>query len=91
MSLFAGVAAATAVPLTALLARGHLAPLVLFALVVPRFLLVDVFGSPDSYAHIAILGAFAVVLAVVWLLESLLRSWLRGWNGGRFTGRADAG
>lgn len=61
------------------------------AAVVPRCLLADVFGSPDSYVHIAILGEFAVGLAVVWLLEALLRSRVRDWNGGGFVGRTDAG
>lgn len=89
--VFLGAAAATAVPLAALLTRGYLAPLFPFALAVPHGLLVEAFGTPDSYVHISILGRVAVFLALVWLLEYLFRSRYRGWNGGGFVGRTDAG
>ncbi|MFC4541195.1 hypothetical protein ACFO5R_04545 [Halosolutus amylolyticus] len=83
--VFACVAAVTAVPLAALLGEGALVPLFLFTLVVPRFLLVEVFLTTDSYVHILALGLYAIVLAIVGLLETRFRARYRGWDGGAFT------
>lgn len=83
--LFAATAAVVAVPLAALLSRGLLSPIVLFSILVPYFLLVEVFTTTDSPVHILLFGPYAVVLAVASLLEATIRSRLRGWNGGRFT------
>ncbi|SEW21080.1 hypothetical protein [Natrinema salifodinae] len=88
--VFVSAAVVTVVPLAALLARGLLAPLVLFALVVPRFLLVEIFLTTDSYVHILVFGPYAIILAIAWKLEALLRSRYRGWNGGRFARRTNA-
>lgn len=82
--VFVVATAVAAVPLAALLARGLLAPVALFALLVPYFLGVEVFLATDSPVHILLFGPYAVVLAVAWLLEAAVRSRLRGWDGGRF-------
>lgn len=82
--IFTAVAAAVAVPLAALLSRGLLSPIGLFALLVPYFLLVEVFTSTDSPVHLFLFGPYAIVLAVAGLLEATIRSRLRDWNGGRF-------
>lgn len=84
--VFGFATAVTAIPLAALLARGLLAPTVLFA-PVPYFLLYEVFRTTDSPVHILLFGLWAVVLALAWALEEALRSRLGGWNGGRFAGR----
>ncbi|RKD97776.1 hypothetical protein [Halopiger aswanensis] len=85
--LFAAVV--TAIPLAALLARGIVAPTVLFALV-PYFLIYEVFVTTDSPLHILLFGPYAVVLALAWALEEAIRSRLGGWNGGRFAGQKPA-
>lgn len=85
--VFVAAAAVTAVPLAALLARGILSPVVLFALLVPYFLTVEVFVTTDSPVHILFFGPYAIVLALAWALEALVRSHLEGWDGGRFAGR----
>lgn len=87
VAVFGFAVAVAAVPLLALLSRGLLTPTVLFALLVPYFLIVEVFVTTDSPVHILLFGPYAVVLAVAWALEALIRSRLRGWDGGRFTGR----
>lgn len=79
--------AVAAIPLAALLARGMVLPIVLFAPVVPYFLAVEVFITTDSPLHLFLFGPYAILLAIVWTLESVLRSRLRGWSGGRFTCR----
>lgn len=85
--VFAVTGAVVAVPLAALLARGLLLPIVLFALLVPYFVIVEVFVTTDSPVHILLFGPYAVVLAAAWLLEAAVRSRLRGWDGGRFARR----
>lgn len=87
--VFVFAAAVTAVPLAALLARGIVAPTVLFA-PVPYFLVYEVFVTTDSPLHILLFGPYAVVLALAWVLEEAIRSRLRGWDGGRFAGREPA-
>lgn len=84
--VFAVAAAVTAVPLWALLGRGLLSPAVLFAVLVPYFLVVEVFVATDSPVHLLLFGPYAVVLAIIEVLEAALRSRLRGWDGGRFVG-----
>lgn len=84
--VFVFAAAVTAVPLAALLARGIVAPTVLFA-PVPYFLIYEVFVTTDSPVHILLFGPYTIVLAVAWALEAAIRSRFGGWNGGRFTGR----
>lgn len=87
--VFVLAAVVTAVPLAALLARGIVAPTVLFALV-PYFLIYEVFLTTDSPLHILLFGPYAAVLALVWALEEAIRSRLGGWNGGRFAGQEPA-
>lgn len=82
--VFVAATAVAAVPLAALLTRGLLAPILLFALLVPYFLTVEVFVTTDSPVHILLFGPYAVVLAVVAVLEAAIRSRLRG-RGGRST------
>ncbi|WP_306053119.1 hypothetical protein [Natronococcus wangiae] len=84
--VFAAAAAVTAVPLRALLARGLLSPVLLFAVVVPYFLIVEVFVATDSPVHLVLFGSYAVVLSLVGALEAAFRSRIRGWSGGRFVG-----
>lgn len=86
IAIFAGATVATAVALAALLARGAIAPILLFALV-PYWLTVEVFVTTDSPVHLLLVGPYALVLAVAWGLEELCRSRLWGWNGGRFVER----
>lgn len=88
--VFIFTAAVTAIALAAVLARGFVLPVVLFALFVPSVLVVDVFVTTDSPVHFLLLGPYAVVLAVAWALEAAVRSRLGGWDGGRFTGRNSA-
>ena len=78
------VAVATVIPLAALLSRGLVVPIALFAVLVPPVVLAEMFGTPDSGVHLLLPGPYAILFRVVWLLESLLRSRYRGWNGGRF-------
>ncbi|WP_254763472.1 hypothetical protein [Natrinema marinum] len=78
------VAAATAIPLTALLSSGIVAPFALFAFWIVLVLRALVFGSPTGIAALAVPGLLAVLCTVVWIVEHLLRSRFRGWNGGRF-------
>ncbi|AFZ74721.1 hypothetical protein [Natronobacterium gregoryi] len=79
--VFAFAVAATAVPLAALFEDGALVPLVLFAFV-PYLLVLEVFVTTDSPVHILLFGPYAVVLAVVWLLERTARRRLGGTDGG---------
>ncbi|RQG97209.1 hypothetical protein [Natrarchaeobius chitinivorans] len=84
VAVFAVTAAVVGVPLAALLGRGIVSPAVLFAVLVPYFLTVEVFVATDSPVHILLFGPYAIVLAVAWALEAGIRSRLRGWEGGRF-------
>lgn len=81
------VAVATIIPLVALLSRGLVVPIALFAVFVPPVLLAGMFGTPDSGVHLLLLGPYAILFCVGWLFESLLRSRYRGWNGGRFAAK----
>lgn len=81
---FVAAAAATAVPLAALLSRGSVAPLAVLAFWLPRVLHVEAFGSSDSGVHLLLLGPLAIVCAIAWRLELWLRSRYLGWDGGRF-------
>lgn len=85
--VFAVTSGVVAVPLAALLARGLLLPIVLFAALVPYFVTVEVFATTDSPVHILLFGPYAVVIAAAWLLEEAVRSRLWGWDGGRFARR----
>ncbi|MEY7850800.1 hypothetical protein AB7C87_16540 [Natrarchaeobius sp. A-rgal3] len=78
------------VPLAALYARGIVSPAILFVLLVPYFLTVEVFATTDSPIHILLFGPYALVLAAAWALESAVRSRVRGWDGGRFADRGAA-
>ena len=84
--VFAAAAAVTVVPIWAVLARGLVLPAALFAVVVPYFLIVEVFVATECPVHLLLFGPYAVVLALVGALEAALRARLRGWNGGRFVG-----
>ncbi|ELY89124.1 hypothetical protein C483_14275 [Natrialba hulunbeirensis JCM 10989] len=84
--VFIVAAAVTAVPLAALLSRGLVVPLVLFALV-PYALAVEVFVTTDSPVHILLFGPYAVCLLVAAAVEYWLRTKVGGWDGGRFAGQ----
>ncbi|WP_049927026.1 hypothetical protein [Halopiger goleimassiliensis] len=71
--VFAFTFASTAIPLWALFEDGAIAPLALFVALVAYFLVYEVFVSTDSPVHILLFGPYAVVFAVVWLLERSLR------------------
>ncbi|ELZ07378.1 hypothetical protein [Natrialba aegyptia] len=88
--VFVAAAAVAAVPLAALLTRGLLLPTVLFALLVPYFLTIEVFTATDSPVHILLFGPYAVGLLIGAAFENWLRSRLRGWNGGRFADHQSA-
>ncbi|WP_207891103.1 hypothetical protein [Natrarchaeobius oligotrophus] len=83
VGVFVVTIAVAAVPLAAVLTRGIVSPVVLFALV-PYFLVVEVFAATDSPVHILLFGPYAIVLAIAWVLEGAARSRVRGWDGGRF-------
>ncbi|MWV39962.1 hypothetical protein [Natrialba sp. INN-245] len=84
IAVLAFATAVAAVPLAALYARGIVSPAILFVLLVPYLLTVEVFVTTDSPVHILLFGPYALVLALAWALESVVRSRLRGWDGGRF-------
>lgn len=79
-----GTGAVTAVPLAALLSCGLVLPLLLYLVVVPRFLLYEAFGLTDSYVAVLALGPYALVLLIAWVLEGWVRSRCRGRDGGTF-------
>ncbi|EMA44658.1 hypothetical protein [Halobiforma nitratireducens] len=85
--VFGFAAAVTAVPFVALFEDGTLLPLALFA-VVPSLLVFEVFVTTDSPVHILLLGPYAVVLALVWLLERTARQRLGGLDDGATDERA---
>ncbi|RQG89966.1 hypothetical protein EA462_08135 [Natrarchaeobius halalkaliphilus] len=84
VGVFVGAVGVTAVPLAAVLARGIVSPAILFAVLVPYVLSVEVFTTTDSPVHLLLFGPYAVVLVVAWVLEATVRSRVRGWDGGRF-------
>lgn len=79
-----------AVPLAALLTRGMLLPMVLFAPVVPYLLGMEAFVTTDSPVHVLLFGPYAAVLLVAWGLEAAVRSRVRGGDRGTFD-RREAG
>ncbi|AGB14893.1 hypothetical protein Halru_0247 [Halovivax ruber XH-70] len=87
---FAAAAAATAVPVVALLARGLVAPLVLYCLVITNTSRVHVFADPDGLSMV-FLGVMAGVFAIAAVIEWLGRSQLLGWDGGRFAAEVRLG
>lgn len=89
LAAFLLAAAATAVPLTAVLSRGFVTPLLLFAIWVPRSFHVEAFGDPHGVLHLFVLLPFTIGCAIAWALEALVRSRVRGWDGGRFTDGID--
>jgi hypothetical protein len=84
LMIVVGTGTVTAVPLAALLSRGLVLPLLLYLVVVPRFLLFQVFTLADSYVQILALGPYVLVLLLAWELERWARSRYRGWEGGKF-------
>ncbi|OIB58725.1 hypothetical protein [Natrialba sp. SSL1] len=87
--VFVVATAVTAIPLAALLSRGLVVPIALFALV-PYALAVEVFVTTDSPVHILLFGPYALVLLVAAAVEYWLRAKLGGWDGGRFANRQSA-
>ncbi|ELZ11135.1 hypothetical protein C479_07498 [Halovivax asiaticus JCM 14624] len=87
---FAAATAATAVPVVALLARGLVAPLVLYCLVITNTARVHVFADPDGLSMV-FLGVMVGVFAIAAVVEWLGRSQLLGWDGGRFAAEARLG
>ena len=85
LPVFVAALAVAAVPLAALLGRGIVSPVVLFALAIPSLLVVEVFTATDSPVHILLFGPYAIVMVVAWALEAVLRSRVGGWDGGRFS------
>lgn len=84
LAVFVVATAVGAVPLAALLTRGMVAPTILFVLVVPYFLTIEVFTTTDSPVHILLFGPYVIVLAIVWYIEATIRSRLYDWDGGKF-------
>ena len=82
--VFVIVFAVTAVPLAALLRHGVVIPILLFVIVVPYMLTVEVFVTTDSPVHILLFGPYAVVLGITWAVELMVRRRVLGWDGGRF-------
>ncbi|QLG63485.1 hypothetical protein [Halorarum salinum] len=68
-----GGTAAAAVPLLFALTRGLVSPALLGCWLLGSTVHVSVFGDPDSPVHLLLLGAFAVGLVLVGLLEGALR------------------
>ena len=71
--VFFVAAAVTAVPLWATFEDGAIVPLALY-LPVPYFLVIEVFVTTDSPVHLLLFGPYAIVLAIVWLLERTIRT-----------------
>ncbi|WP_255194170.1 hypothetical protein [Natronobeatus ordinarius] len=91
LAVYVVALAVAAVPLAALLARGIVSPVLLFALAIPYLLVVEVFTTTDSPVHILLFGPYAIVMIVAWALEAALRSRVGGWDGGRFSGSRAGG
>lgn len=81
---FAAATVATAIPLTALLSRGIVTPFLLYSWVLTNSLHTEVFTSPETGLHIALVGIASFVFAIVSVLELLVRYRLLGWDGGNF-------
>lgn len=86
LAVYVVALAVATVPLAALLARGIVSPVLLFALAIPYLLVIEVFTTTDSPVHILLFGPYAIIMVVAWVLEAALRSRLGGWDGGRFSG-----
>ncbi|ELY94312.1 hypothetical protein C482_18427 [Natrialba chahannaoensis JCM 10990] len=87
--VFVVATAVAAVPLVALLSRGLVVPIALFALV-PYALAVEVFVTTDSPVHILLFGPYALLLLATAVVEYWLRANLSGWDGGQFVDRQSA-
>lgn len=84
--VFLLTAAGTAAPLLALVSRGVVTPLGLYALYAPASLITAAITSTDGPVWVSLFGFGLVLAPLLWKLEELLRSRYLGWNGGRFTG-----